>query len=544
LDGVTWENYDENQRKAVLNYLGYLPLYSTKISNTVRNQSKNGVPNALAIDNPWANTTNNIWLPTESPLVGKAIEGTTDALAKVVSNETFEGSNSAATRDWTFASGTPTTAAGGTPSTYLSQFLGTFANGAKTNGQDAWKTYTLDGNGGTVSFDFYRIDSWDNELFKVYANDTEILSQSFGWTNASTALAQGGANGYTWTITPKNDYDQHYGTTLFNDQTFHVTITVPTGVTSLKLGIGSNLDSPSNDESYGIDALSVVNAPLTYSIISTSNDPQALVLNGTNSYADLPDVNIGGDMTIEAWVKMDPVANNTWSRIVDIGNGSNRNGIVLCNEGSTGKLSLYTFDGNQAGNGVTTDEVLPKGRWVHLAAVLNTNQTVNIYVDGVLKKTGSVNYLPTDLTRTNTWVGKSAISGDADFNGSIRDLKLWNDARTYADLITPQGLKTVASFADGIGPYKDLILPRDASGDWTTPTSLVSDAHGAGLALHPWTFRAENNFLPTALRRGDASASDYLAQHGDLAAEIRKFIDLGVDGIFSDFPGLAVAARG
>ena len=131
-----------------------------------------------------------------------------------------------------------------------------------------------------------------------------------------------------------------------------------------------------------------------------------------------------------------------------------------------------------------------------------------------------------------------------DSEGAPADLVKTGDGRTYADLITPQGLKTVASFADGIGPYKDLILPRDASGNWTTPTSLVSDAHAAGLALHPWTFRAENNFLPTALRRGDASASDYLAQHGDLAAEIRKFMDLGVDGIFSDFPGLAVAARG
>lgn len=130
-----------------------------------------------------------------------------------------------------------------------------------------------------------------------------------------------------------------------------------------------------------------------------------------------------------------------------------------------------------------------------------------------------------------------------DSEGAPADLAKAGDARTYADLITPEGLKTVASFADGIGPYKDLILPRDASGNWTSPTSLVKDAHAAGLALHPWTFRAENNFLPTALRRGDASGSDYLAQHGDMAAEVRKFIALGVDGIFSDFPGLAVAAR-
>jgi glycerophosphoryl diester phosphodiesterase len=129
-----------------------------------------------------------------------------------------------------------------------------------------------------------------------------------------------------------------------------------------------------------------------------------------------------------------------------------------------------------------------------------------------------------------------------DAEGAPADLVKSGNAQTYADLITPQGLKTVASFADGIGPYKDLILPRDASGNLTTPTSLVSDAHAADLVVHSWTFRAENNFLPTALRRGDAGASDYLAQHGDMAREVSIFFAMGVDGLFSDFPGLAVAA--
>ena len=129
-----------------------------------------------------------------------------------------------------------------------------------------------------------------------------------------------------------------------------------------------------------------------------------------------------------------------------------------------------------------------------------------------------------------------------DAEGAPTDLVKSGNAQTYADLITPQGLKTVASFADGIGPYKDLILPRDASGNLTTPTSLVADAHAADLVVHSWTFRAENNFLPTALRRGDAGASDYLAQHGDMAREVSIFFAMGVDGLFSDFPGLAVAA--
>ena len=129
-----------------------------------------------------------------------------------------------------------------------------------------------------------------------------------------------------------------------------------------------------------------------------------------------------------------------------------------------------------------------------------------------------------------------------DSEGAPADLVAAGDARTYADLATPEGLKQVAKFADGIGPYKAMILPTDKDGNWTQPTSLVADAHAAGLVLHPYTFRAENSFLPPALRLGDPKAADYLAQHGNMAAEIQRFVALGIDGLFSDFPGLAVAA--
>ncbi len=129
-----------------------------------------------------------------------------------------------------------------------------------------------------------------------------------------------------------------------------------------------------------------------------------------------------------------------------------------------------------------------------------------------------------------------------DSEGAPADLLATGDKRTYADLATPEGLKFIAKFADGIGPYKAMILPTDKDGNWTKPTSLVADAHAAGLALHPYTFRAENFFLPPALRLGDPKAADYMAQHGNLAAEIQHFVALGIDGLFSDFPGLAVAA--
>ncbi len=129
-----------------------------------------------------------------------------------------------------------------------------------------------------------------------------------------------------------------------------------------------------------------------------------------------------------------------------------------------------------------------------------------------------------------------------DAEGAPVDFIAAGDKRTFADLATPEGLKFIAKFADGIGPYKAMIQPTDKDGNWTQPTSLVADAHAAGLVLHPYTFRAENSFLPPALRLGDPKAADYMAQHGNLAAEIQHFVALGIDGLFSDFPGLAVAA--
>jgi glycerophosphoryl diester phosphodiesterase len=118
------------------------------------------------------------------------------------------------------------------------------------------------------------------------------------------------------------------------------------------------------------------------------------------------------------------------------------------------------------------------------------------------------------------------------------DFAASGDPRTYGDLATPEGLEFIAGYADGVGPSKDYIVPRDANGCSLPPTTFVDDAHAAGLVVHPYTFRVENMFLPCELR----SSADP-AEHGDLAAEVRQFFDLGVDGLFTDNPDIAVAVR-
>jgi glycerophosphoryl diester phosphodiesterase len=104
--------------------------------------------------------------------------------------------------------------------------------------------------------------------------------------------------------------------------------------------------------------------------------------------------------------------------------------------------------------------------------------------------------------------------------------------------VAPEDLRAIAAYADAVGPAKAHIVPRDEAGASLPPTRFVEDAHAVQLLVHPYTFRRENSFLPAELQRGEDPAAP-----GDLAAELRQFYALGVDGVFADFPGAAVKAR-
>ncbi|HEV2569998.1 glycerophosphodiester phosphodiesterase [Sphingomonas sp.] len=108
---------------------------------------------------------------------------------------------------------------------------------------------------------------------------------------------------------------------------------------------------------------------------------------------------------------------------------------------------------------------------------------------------------------------------------------------SYAAMITAEGLKDVASYADGLGAAKALVIPRDGEGRSLAATPLVEHAHAAGLKVIVWTLRSENFFLPAELRDG----SDPRAR-GRAQEEVRMFAKAGVDGVFTDHPADAVAA--
>lgn len=110
------------------------------------------------------------------------------------------------------------------------------------------------------------------------------------------------------------------------------------------------------------------------------------------------------------------------------------------------------------------------------------------------------------------------------------DLVLAGNPRTFGDLAKPAGLADIASYADGIGVHKELVMPLGPGGRVAMTTTLISDAHTQKLPVHAYTFRQEVVFIPPDF--------DF-----DVVTEVRAFLALGVDGLFCDFPDLCRQAR-
>jgi len=103
-------------------------------------------------------------------------------------------------------------------------------------------------------------------------------------------------------------------------------------------------------------------------------------------------------------------------------------------------------------------------------------------------------------------------------------------SRTFGYFATDEGLDYIKTYADGIGPWKVYIVPTAGGGGGAIfpPTDLIQRAHARGLLVHTWTFRDDS--FPTGYPGGPVE--EYL-----------NFFRLGIDGVFTDFAGTAVAAR-
>ncbi|MGP1667168.1 MAG: glycerophosphodiester phosphodiesterase [Rhodanobacter sp.] len=105
----------------------------------------------------------------------------------------------------------------------------------------------------------------------------------------------------------------------------------------------------------------------------------------------------------------------------------------------------------------------------------------------------------------------------------------------YAQMMTPEGLREIATYADAIGPDARAVIPLDGAGRLSTPTALVRDAHAVGLEVHVYTFRPENQFQARNFRHGEDLNT---RNEAGSVAEIRAYLEAGIDAFFTDDPAL------
>lgn len=145
--------------------------------------------------------------------------------------------------------------------------------------------------------------------------------------------------------------------------------------------------------------------------------------------------------------------------------------------------------------------------------------------------------LPHDLR----WHAQHGADLDALYPG-LRDAlpALGQRPVSYGDLAAPAVLRWMHTrYAYGIAPWKDNLLPRSAAPDTALPrlggaaSPLIAEAHAAGLKVHTYTLRADPSFL----------VADSEGRTLSMPQEIRLLLAAGIDGYFTDFPDLGVAAR-
>ncbi|MCC2954341.1 glycerophosphodiester phosphodiesterase [Massilia sp. IC2-477] len=119
------------------------------------------------------------------------------------------------------------------------------------------------------------------------------------------------------------------------------------------------------------------------------------------------------------------------------------------------------------------------------------------------------------------------------------DVALSGGTLTYGEMVSRRGLRDVAAYADIVAPIHRAVIPLGQDERLGAPATLVRDAHDAGLQVVAWTFRPENAFLAADFRNQDGPNA---RNEAGSVAEIRRYLETGIDGLFSDDSAVALTA--
>ncbi len=147
-----------------------------------------------------------------------------------------------------------------TGNAYLTRFLG--RHSMEGGLQNTYKTYTLSGSQDytVITFDMYKIDSWDGEFFRVFINDSQVINLSL-LQGSFQAPVDGSTGAVSYTVQELTPFAANFAYGSWNDQIFRFTLTISNSTAAnIKLGFSSTLDQATNDEAWGVDNINVYEA--------------------------------------------------------------------------------------------------------------------------------------------------------------------------------------------------------------------------------------------------------------------------------------------
>ncbi len=263
---------------------------------------------------------------------------------------------------------------------------------------------------------------------------------------------------------------------------------------------------------------------------------------------------MGGSVTLEGWVRLRSFA--SWGRLVEVGNAGGNDIIILApSSGTSGKPHLTIITGGAYIVQIDAANAIPLNVWTHVAGVIDQDRTCRLYVNGQLVGSGTATALPANVTRSANFISKG--STDSGLDGSMADVRIWNTARTAAQIQASMPVGSVSAAttglvaaypfgATGAAPLSDVsgnnrtLTPSgpvlfNASGPSSPVTSSVNNAMVATLNGSGWYAMPSLPSLGTS-PFGTCTLESwvYLTAHQDW----QKVVDLssnGADGVYITF---------
>ncbi|MGY0217397.1 tandem-95 repeat protein [Endozoicomonadaceae bacterium StTr2] len=285
-------------------------------------------------------------------------------------------------------------------------------------GESSFNAETLSGTYGSLT-----IDSSGN--WNYTADNTQAAIQSLGNDDQLTdtitvSTADGTTHDITVTINGVNDAPELTELPMFDSVVAAYNFSDGSGNTAADTSGNGNDISLSGSAGFGT---------------GHNGSGTAFEMNGSSGGGDLGNISTGGEMTISTWVKFDSFS-QSWSRIVDFGNGSADNNIILAHEGTTNTIAFEIYDGTgyPADGVLKIDNFFTQGEWVHITATVDSSGAMRIYKNGELAGENLDGAVPPEMTRSNNYVGKSNWSNDGALDGSVDELSIFNSTLNASEV--------------------------------------------------------------------------------------------------------------